>query len=317
MMTYELSASWINYRELLASEAGVRIAHEPSEERLIIRGHHVHLDVWTPSGLARGTIILVHGGGGNGRVLAPFADALATRGWRVLAPDLPGFGLTEWGPDARPDYREWPAIIAELADAQDAPCGLAGFSVGGMTAVFAAQQARRRLPVVATTLLDVSNPTLFRRAARWPLVGSLSLLGFRIMPAITDALRLPLAIAAPLAKMSALPGLTRYFRTDSLLGRKRVSIRFFRTLHQYVSDHAHRQVPVLLAHPGQDAWTPAQWSLDWLANSGLQETESVVTTTGSHLPVEPESFGTIVAEADRFFGEHCRGVAPDEDVPAS
>jgi alpha-beta hydrolase superfamily lysophospholipase len=300
MHYYQNSASWLRYREILRREVGLTLSIEPREERMLVRGHDLHVDVWTPDQEPLGTIILVHGGGGHGRVLAPFADALVRRGWRVLSPDLPGYGLTRSPKEAKVDYAEWPAIIADLADSQSGPCGLAGFSVGGMTAVFAAELATRRLPVVATTLLDMADPTLFAKAARWQFVGNLSLLGFRLLPWLVDRVALPLALAAPMGKMSANPALNAYFRTDRLLGRRWVSARFFRTLHLYKPIQPAFAFPVLLAHPGEDAWTPAAWSTEWLTSSSIAESEVVVTHTGSHLPVEEESFTTIMESAHDF-----------------
>jgi len=304
MDRYQDSASWTTYRDILARETGLTMSREPDEEWVRIRRHHVHLDVWTPEQEPLGTVILVHGGGGHGRVLAPFADALVRRGWRVLSPDLPGYGLTRARDSAQADYAEWPAVIAELADSQTGPCALMGFSVGGMTAVFAAELATATVPVAATTLLDVANPVLFAQSARWRLVGNLSLLGFRLMPWLVDRLSLPLSLAAPLGKMSANASLDKYFRTDRLLGRRRVSVRFFRTLHQYAPHNPAFDFPVLLAHPGEDAWTPAVWSTDWLEASPITDSEVVVTRTGSHLPVEKESFDTIVESAHSFFHAH-------------
>lgn len=301
MHSYKNSSSWTTYRDILSREAGITMSIEPHEEWIHVRGHHLHVDVWAPQQEPLGTIILVHGGGGHGRVLAPFADALVRRGWRVLSPDLPGYGLTRSAHETPGDYAEWPAVIAELADSQSGPCGLAGFSVGGMTAVFAAELATRTMPVVATTLLDMANPTRFAQAARWRLLGHLSLLGFRLLPWLIDRLSLPLAVAAPLGKMSSSAALDAYFRTDRLLGRHWVSVRFFRTLHRYVPSQPAFDFPVLLAHPGDDAWTPASWSTDWLASSSIIDTEVVVTRTGSHLPVEKESFDTIVQAAHGFF----------------
>lgn len=101
----------------------------------------------------------------------PLADAAASLGWRVLAPDLPGYGLTRPAPGYRGDYDEWPAIVAQLADETDGPVVLMGLSAGGMTAVFAAEAARTVDGVIVTTLLDAGDPAMLMRAARWRWLG--------------------------------------------------------------------------------------------------------------------------------------------------
>ena len=40
-------------------------------------------------------LILLHGGGGNGRLLSPIGVFFQKLGYECIAPDLPGFGLTK------------------------------------------------------------------------------------------------------------------------------------------------------------------------------------------------------------------------------
>lgn len=228
---HESSPSWHRYRSLLAQEFGVRIERQPVETWRTVRGHEIHIDDWPAEGPPKGTLILVHGGGGHGRVLAPLADFAAGLGWRVLAPDLPGYGLSRPASTFRWEYAEWPAVVAELADASDGPVVLMGLSLGGMTAVLAARSAARVAGVVVTTLLDMSDPAVFEQAARWRWLGRASRWGFRRMPALVDRLSLPLWLAAPMRKMSGNAAMRNHFATDPLLGRLRVPSRFFRTLH--------------------------------------------------------------------------------------
>jgi len=153
MKYFRNSPSWTNYRAILAEEFGILLTTEPEECYRVIRGHNVRIDQWSPSGLEKGTLILVHGGGGNGRILAPLAEPFAQRGWKVLAPDLPGYGLTRPKPVYTGEYAEWPAVISEMADAELGPTVLIGLSMGGLTALMAAQMSRNVSGVIATTLL--------------------------------------------------------------------------------------------------------------------------------------------------------------------
>ncbi|MEN0000168.1 MAG: alpha/beta hydrolase [Pseudomonadota bacterium] len=285
MDSYDGSESWQTYRALVEDQFGVPIERTPAETWRLVRAHDLHIDEWDPEGVAKGTLILVHGGGGNGRVLAPFADFAAGLGWRVLAPDLPGYGLTRPAPDYRWDYDEWPAIIAELADEADGPVVLMGLSVGGMTAAFAAEMADKVRGVIATTLLDMSDPTIFARSARWRLLGSLSLIGFKLMPWIIDRVALPLRYAAPMHAMSDNKQMAEFFAHDPLLGGLWVPSRFFRTMHKRKVGRIETGCPVLLVHPGADVWTPADLSLQALDQFEPPK-DHVVLTNGSHLPLE-------------------------------
>lgn len=297
--TYADSPSWHRYRQLLLDAFGISIRRTPVERWRTVRGHQLHLDEWSPESRAKGTLILVHGGGGNGRILAPLADFAAGIGWRVVAPDLPGYGLTRPGADFHWDYGEWPAVIAALADDVQGSVVLMGLSVGGMTAALAAQAAREVQGVIATTLLDMSDPATFVRAAKWPWLGQASLLGFRWMPSIVDRLRLPLRLVAPLDRMSSHPALTEYFENDPLIGRLRVPSRFFRTMHALQMPHLEPRCPLLLVHPGADDWTPTTMSRPAfdrvLGDKRLRE-----LSNGSHLPAELPARLELEQEVTKF-----------------
>lgn len=299
--TYRGTPGWLGYRQLVHSCFDITIGAEPDEEQLVWEGHGVHLDIWRPTGQAgdTGTVILVHGGGGHGRLLAPAADQIAAMGWRVLAPDLPGYGLTQVAAGWDWDYAAWPRFVAHLADraAADGPVVLAGFSVGGMTALGAAQLARRVDGVVATTLLDMSDPDTFDRAARWPWLGRTARLAGQIAPWLVDPVRMPLKWLAPLATLTTAPALQRHFETDPLLGGLRVPGRFFRTLHgwQPPAGDLSLPCPFLLLHPGADLWTPTAMSRPVFdrvaAPKRLRE-----LSNGSHLPLERPAWDELLAE---------------------
>jgi len=299
MDAYADSTSWVRYRTLLQECFDIHVTRAPTERWEPVRGHRLHVDEWLPDGAPSGTVILVHGGGGNGRVLAPLGQAAADSGWRALAPDLPGYGITRPAPAFAWDYAEWPATIAALADACAGPVVLCGLSVGGMTALFAAQRARAVAGVFATTLIDMHDPATFVAAARWPWLGRLSLLGMRLMPGPLDRLALPLSLAAPLHAMSGRAEMQRYFATDPLLGRLRVPARFFRTLHEFRTADLDLPCPLVLAHPGADAWTPTSLSLRSFARIASPK-RFVELDGGSHLPVERPAFDQLCGEFAAF-----------------
>ncbi len=289
----------MTYRRLLAEEFGLNLKIEPQETQLRVCGHLVRVDEWLPQGKAKGTVVLVHGGGGNGRILAPAAEPIAEFGWRVLSPDLPGYGLTETAPDFDWDYAEWPKVIAEIADAQTGPVVLMGLSMGGLTAVFAAQQSTQVSGVIATTLLDLSDPRVFALAARWRWVGHLSLFSMAKMPWLFDLLRLPLWLTTPLKAMSSNSKMQSYFLRDAFIGASWKPARFFRTLHQYQCQSWQLGCPLLLTHPGADVWTPTELSL--LVYERIEgQKHFVELSNGSHLPIEQPAYQELSAATREF-----------------
>ena len=299
MQTFSQMASWPSYRTILAEEFGVHLRVEPTERFIPVRGHSIRIDEWSPLEPVRGTVILVHGGGGNGRILAPFAEPIARHGWRVLAPDLPGFGLTQPCPTYDWDYAEWPKVIAAIADAQSGPVVLMGLSMGGLTAVFAAQQSDNIAGVIATTLLDASVGRNFVRAARWRWLGRLSLLAMALTPMILDRVWLPLRLAAPLATMSGNRRMADYFSNDPLIGKSWKPIRFFRTYRAHPVHSLRLDCPLLLVHPGADAWTPTHMSLATFDQIEARK-EFIELTNGSHLPLEQPAYSELNEHIARF-----------------
>ncbi len=305
---YQGSVSWTRYRDLLVSEFGIRITREPEEVRLSLRGHDLHVDIWEPGGMPKGVLVLVHGGGGNGRILAPLADFAAGEGWRVLAPDLPGYGLTRPAADFDWDYAEWPRVVAALADLQPAPVVLLGASLGGLTAVQAAALSGHVQGVIATTLLDMADARTFIRAARWRWLAAGALAGFVLAPGLLDRVALPLGWLAPMKAMSSRPALQAYFAQDDLLGGARTPARFFRTLHAARNDRPDPGCPLLLAHPGADSWTPTALSLEVLARIP-GETAFIELTNGAHLPLESPAAGELQSAVSGFLERIAAGQA--------
>lgn len=291
--------SWANFRRVLSDEFGIRLETDPLEHAISIRGHLVRIDEWPARAEHKGTVILVHGGGGNGRILAPLAEPIADLGWRVLAPDLPGFGLTEPSVSFDWNYAEWPAVIAEIANAQQGPIVLMGLSMGGMTAVFAAQKCDRVEGVIATTLLDLSDEDHFVRAARWPWLGRLSLLSMSLTPWLIDRVWLPLSLAAPLRDMSSKPVMRRYFSSDPLIGKSWKPARFFRTAHAYEQSSISLDCPLLLVHPGADFWTPTELSLEVFERIDAPKA-FIELSNGSHLPLEKPAYEELAEEIGHF-----------------
>lgn len=293
--------SWTTYRRIVAAEFGMPLEIEPTESWVPVRGHRVRIDEWSGDQNS-GTVILVHGGGGNGRVLAPFAEPIARHGWRVLAPDLPGFGLTEPAPGFDGDYGEWPAVVADIADTQPGPVVLFGLSMGGMTAVFAAQKSTHVAGVIATTLLDLTDPATFASAARWEWLGRLSSAVMAAAPRLFDRIPLPLRLAAPLNAMSSSKRMQTYFARDPLIGRSWKPARFFRTAHAYPAATLRLDCPLLLVHPGADRWTPTALSRSVFERVDARKT-FVELSNGAHLPLEQPAFRELTQRVEQFLDD--------------
>lgn len=95
--------------------------------------------------MSGGTVLLIHSGGFTSRQWRRLAERLAPR-YRVLAPDLLGYGAAGRWPDGEPfHFRQDLDFLASLLDRDGAPAHLVGHSYGGFLAL---QLALRRPELV-------------------------------------------------------------------------------------------------------------------------------------------------------------------------
>lgn len=274
------------------------------EERRRLRGVDVHVDR-LPAPDAPLTIVVAHGGGGYGRLFTPFARLLAAGRAEVVAPDLPGYGLTR--PDGPVDYADWAACVRDLAREERARTGrpvvLVGASMGGLVAYDAAAQLGDDVAgLVVTCLLDPGDRAARRVLTRVPWWGEHAPTLLRAVPAAADRLRVPLGRIAPVHAIANDPALAAAVAADPAGGANRVSVRFLRTFlgsRPVVPPEEFTACPVLLAHPGADAWTPPEVSVRF-AERIAAPTEIVLLDGAGHIPVEQPGLSQLAGAATRF-----------------
>ncbi|MGK7861476.1 alpha/beta fold hydrolase [Falsiroseomonas sp. E2-1-a4] len=129
-------------------------------------GAAFHQLAWTEWGPTDGApVVCVHGLTRNGRDFDALAEALAARGRRVLCPDLPGRGLSDWLPDpalyAPPVYV---GALAHLLARLDGPVDWVGTSLGGICGMMVA--AATGQPIRRLVLNDIGPQVPLAAMAR-------------------------------------------------------------------------------------------------------------------------------------------------------
>lgn len=134
-----------NFQQRTAPPAGLRFVTVHTIDHGIIEPRTIRLayrdsapdSVQTP-------VLLIHGSPGSGEVVRALADLLSPK-FRVIAPDLPGFGASTRD---LPDYsfRAHGEYLIELMDALHIPkAQLLGFSMGGGVVLSIADAAPQRV----------------------------------------------------------------------------------------------------------------------------------------------------------------------------
>lgn len=307
---YANLTAWRAYQPFFPPAMRCTPESTPTEEWWSWNGLDVHLDrLAVPKSPLK--VIVLHGAGAYGRVMAPAAVLAQRQGYETVSPDLPGYGLTRV-PRERLVYPLWVDCVSALIDAELArdgrPVVLFGVSLGGLLAYHAAAQSRRVVGLVATTLADPREAAVRQGFARTPLLGSAGLRLLQKLQVVTDSLPMPMRYMSKMSRISNVPELSRLCSTNPLGGGNWVPARFLRTLMDTapgIEPEDFRVCPVLLAHPGDDRMTEISLSRRFFDRLAAPK-RMVVLEGASHMPTEHPGVEQLEAAVVEFVGELAR-----------
>ncbi len=226
-------------------------------------------------------------------MLAPIGVLAQHLGAEALAPDLPGYGHTVV-PDRRAvRYEDWVAAVAQLA-AQVAvpgrPLIVVGASMGGRLALDAAHLLGPGVvqAVVATCLLDPRRPDAAAVVAKHELFVRFGLPLMQASRQLTDRRLVPIRWLAPIHAIANDPELARTCATDPLGAGVSVPLGFLRSWLEHDPGYepaTFKACPIVLAHPGDDRWTPLEISRSFLDQMTVPSKLVLLEGCG-HFPVE-------------------------------
>lgn len=305
--TYDSHPTWRRYQPHFPASMRCTPMTTPHEEYWPWRGLDVHLDrLAAPNAAAK--VIVLHGAGAYGRVMAPAAVLAQRYGYETVAPDLPGYGLTRV-PWRRMDYGMWIDCVCDLIDAELArdgkPIVLFGVSLGGLLAYQVAARSQKPIGLVATTLADPRERAVRRGFARQPWLGTAGLWLLERLAPITDDLPLPMAMMSRMQHISNKRELSALVMSDRLGGGSWVPARFLRTLMATapaIEPEDFTVCPVLLAHPGVDRMTDIALSRRFFDRLAAPK-RMVVLDGASHMPTEHPGVDQLEAAVVDFVHE--------------
>jgi alpha-beta hydrolase superfamily lysophospholipase len=295
---------WRRYQRFFPEALRCTDATAPVEESWRWGDLDVHVDRYASSA-ARLTVVLLHGGGGNGRLLAPIAIGLHREGLEVVAPDLPGYGLTPAG--ARDFlYDRWVDcavdLVARERRARNLPVVVFGLSLGGMLAYHAAARSSDVAGVIATTLCDPRERAVREAFVSSPLLVDVAPPVLAAVAPVLGGLRLPIRWFSKMDRVANDPAFARLIASDPHGGGCRTPLDFLLSIFRMrpaIEPEDFTRCPVLLAHPGDDRWTPLSASRVFFDRLACDKRLVVLDRCG-HIPVE-EPGVTQFREAIRAF----------------
>ena len=255
------------------------------------QNHKVHMDYY-PSPESTFRMILLHGVGGNGRLLSFIAAPLHRHRIELLVPDLPGYGLTEIN-DKTITYNHWVNMVKDLLvfeqNRDQRPIVLFGLSAGGMLAYQVACINQQVKGVIATTLLDQRLPEVRKYSALYPWMAKFIGPVVKAASTILPGLKIPMKRLANMKVIVNNTQLLNKLINDPTSSGTSVSLAFVNTLLEMkpaIEPEDFTLCPMLLAHPEKDLWTPVSISLLFFDRLRQIEKELVILEKAGHFPIE-------------------------------
>lgn len=276
------------YARFLPDEIRARLTVEPESIWWDWRDMRVHVARARRSD-ADFRVLALHGGGGHSELVWPLAALVAQEGVDVAAVDLPLYGRTEVPDRSSVTYPDWIDLLCDFVDAEDdgRPLIVFGASMGGMIAYETAARTSKADKVIATCLLDPTDPEARAAASRFSWTGKPAPKLLRAAAAVAGGISVPISLVADVRAMSRNPALSAQCLSDPRGAGTRVPIGWLASFMNYRHTPPERfsDTPVLLVHPAADSWTPPELSVRFL-NRIAAPTEAVLLENCGHFPVE-------------------------------
>ncbi|WP_339297658.1 alpha/beta hydrolase [Paenibacillus sp. FSL R5-0623] len=296
---------WKQYQAFFPEEVRLGEHTVPEEEWWESNGVHLHIDR-LPAPESSIKILFIHGAGGNGRLLAPYARMLQRHGYEVVSPDLPPYGLSYAMSGTRINYELWIELLVSLIEREykkdDKPIVVLGSSIGGMLAYHTSARSKRVKGLIATTFVDTSNPEMRDQLAPNRLVSRAGKRMMDLFPGLLDHVPISVKQVSRMQLITNNKDLTRLIMDDPQAAATRIPLELLRTFlnkKPEVSPEQFNQCPVLLVHPELDPMTPIRFSQSFFDRLVVDK-ECVILEGAGHFPIEQPGLNQLEVAVLRF-----------------
>lgn len=286
---YTEKIQWKKLQEKLPEGNRISTDYSPTESFTQIGDFKVHLDTYNDEKDSTTTIIIFHGVGGNGRLLSFMAVPLAKKGYKVICPDLPSYGLTEYS--ISPTYQDWIKVGAHLAEEEKQKgqkVFLMGLSAGGMLAYNVACEKENVNGIIVTNILDnrIQEVRDFSAKNKFQARYGISILNS--MPSFIKRIKIPMRFLCNMRAIVNEPSILKIILDDKLGAGNSVEINFVLSMMNHtpvIEPENFKKVPAIMLHPDNDKWTPTRVSELFFDKIG-SITEKFTLKNAGHFPVE-------------------------------
>lgn len=296
---------WKKYNHFLPSELQYTDEKLPSESYWQWKDYHIHLDRM-PNESSPVKVIILHGAGGNGRIMGLFGKYLNDNGYEYIAPDLIGYGLTKNPKNINIKYEEWVNCVSDLIDEEvgkdSKPVVLFGLSVGGMLAYQVASKNSNVKGIIVTTLADPRQKHVRDDLSKNLFLSRIGLPIAKLTKAISDHIKLPIKWLCKMNLITNDREFSKVFANDKLAGGSKVKLRFLRTFMEFNPDKEPEEFDnceVLYLQPEKDTWTTLETSKPFFDRLKGKKKLILLENCG-HAPYEEDGLTTMKNEIHDF-----------------
>lgn len=296
---------WKKYNKFLPEELQYRETNLPVETYWNCKDYQIHLDE-TKIDKSPVKVIILHGAGGNGRIMGLLGNFLNDLGFEYIAPDLMGYGLTKNKKNKNIDYAEWVDCVSDLVDEEYAkdnkPIVLFGLSVGGMLAYQAASKNKNVKGIIVTTLADPRQKHVRDDIAKNLFLSRVGLPFVKITSPVFDRIALPIKWLCKMDRITNNKAFSNVFANDPYAGGSKIKLKFLRT---YMTFNPAKEpedfgiCKVLYLHPEKDTWTTIDTSKPFFDKIKSPKKMVILENCG-HAPYEENGLTTMKKEVRNF-----------------
>lgn len=293
--------SWKALQKLLPLKNRINSIKSPEETYVEMNNMSIHLDVYEQG--ANTSIIILHGVGGNGRLLSFMAIPLAKACYNVICPDLPGYGYTKYNKNTT--YNDWIEIGSKIVAHErlmDRNVFIIGLSAGGMLAYNVACKHQDINGLIFTNILDNRDEEVRLYSAKNKFQAKYGIKYLSRLPHIIRNIKVPIKMVTNMNGLVNTPEILKVLLKDKVGAGSRVQLSFLLSMMNStpVLEPEHfNTVPVLMVHPENDLWTPVKIS-DRFFDKLVTSKHRVLLENAGHFPIEEPGLSQMEKEIIDF-----------------
>ncbi len=284
---YSNNNSWKELQALLPDKNRIDKITNPEEKYIEVNRMDIHIDEYDKN--SETSIVVLHGVGGNGRLVSFFAVPLARAGYNVICPDLPGYGFSKYKRGI--SYTDWIEVGSKIVETEllkGRKVFIIGLSAGGMLAYNIACKHQKISGLIFTNILDNREEEVRIYSAKNKFQAKYGIRFLNLIPHFIRDIKVPIRMVTNMNGLVNNKEVLKVLLKDKVGAGSNVNVNFLLSMINstpITEPDKFKKVPVLMVHPGNDLWTPVKISEKFFDRIASNKRKVILENAG-HFPLE-------------------------------